>query len=609
MFYYPTVLKRHTGCFSTIWLVATKGIRVTRRDFLKVNVKSTCDDIMSYVLGQVPPPRPGLPRPRFSLYLSSQLQYGVILVYHRQCAILLAELQSIVGYLLKQRASQKIDMDEHGRQALDFPDALSLLEETEGALDPLFGVMYMGKALPSPNTLIQMGQEYLRETSPEHPELASPTSAAASESGITATPEAITLRETEPFAIPVAEFEGEELTDQHPETIDFLLAQRDNFPEGDVEMAREEVTPGEQEGEMERGGREEDLEKQRTKDLTGSSIELQPTTLSSEYATLLPQEEPDLAVEKPGPPSDHLTPVSVPVLPSPPSAVEERQRQTLQSEDVLPPEVRRRKRKRQLIFFDPETQIPQEVLQQQIDNPLFETTRPLFAPPPSHRMRPAAELLKNPCLPFLPEEVLFLWRRAATIRPLSGLDQQVGERGPESTDSEKEREREMAEAAEVAETAERDEGNLELLEVPRDVAESEKLAISEHGSLPLEGSNQREASRDIISPMFTPEKEWSAVSRSVSTLQDIPEAVDELLGRAAAESPPGLLLDLPEHEEAPVLFQSLLPPDVDRRTVSNVFQRLLETLSARKLRAEQDEPYGDILILPGSNYEEGNLDL
>lgn len=48
-------------------------------------------DVMSYVLEQVPPPYPGLPRPRFSLYLSSQLQYGIILVYHRQCAILLGE--------------------------------------------------------------------------------------------------------------------------------------------------------------------------------------------------------------------------------------------------------------------------------------------------------------------------------------------------------------------------------------------------------------------------------------------------------------------------------------------------------------------------------------
>ena len=48
-------------------------------------------DIMDYVLVRVPPPTPGLPKPRFSLYLSSQLQYGVVVVYHRQCGFLLGE--------------------------------------------------------------------------------------------------------------------------------------------------------------------------------------------------------------------------------------------------------------------------------------------------------------------------------------------------------------------------------------------------------------------------------------------------------------------------------------------------------------------------------------
>lgn len=36
-----------------------------------------------------------------------------------------------------------------------------------------------------------------------------------------------------------------------------------------------------------------------------------------------------------------------------------------------------------------------------------------------------------------------------------------------------------------------------------------------------------------------------------------------------------LLPELAEHEGAPVLFRSVLPPEVDRRTVSNIFQRLL----------------------------------
>lgn len=44
---------------------------------------------MNYVLVRVPPLAAGLPRPRFSLYLSSQLQYGIVLVFHRQCQLLL----------------------------------------------------------------------------------------------------------------------------------------------------------------------------------------------------------------------------------------------------------------------------------------------------------------------------------------------------------------------------------------------------------------------------------------------------------------------------------------------------------------------------------------
>ncbi|XP_026228666.1 meiotic recombination protein REC8 homolog [Anabas testudineus] len=604
MFYYPTVLKRHTGCFSTIWLVATKGIRVPRRDFLKVNIKSTCEDIMNYVLERVPPPHPGLPRPRFSLYLSSQLQYGVIVVFHRQCAILLEELHFIVSQLLKQRTTQNIDMDG-SRQALVLPNALSLLEETEGAPDPLFGVMDMSYAMPSPSKLIQLAEEYLREASPQPPELTIPAAAPAPEPerGITASPDSITLRETEPAAIPTAEFEGVDLVDQHPETLDFLLAEADHFLE-DVKIAREEVTPEEQEREMEREAREGDLEKERTKELTASTIELQPTPLPSEDATLLPQEEPALAVEKPGPPSDELTPVSVPVLPSPPSAAKEQERPSPE-EEAPTPEEKRKRRKRQLVFFDPETQLTQEVLQKQIADTQIETRRPPFPPPSSHRRLPAADLLNIPCT-FLPEEVHSLWRQAATITPVSGSDLQVGERGPESTDSEKEREREMVEAAEAAQ---REEERLEVSpkEVPRDFTESELFDISGMGTLPLEGSDQREVSRDL-SPMLTSEKEGSIVSRSVSTLQDIPEVLDELLGSIAAESP-GLLPELAEHEVAPALFQSLLPPEVNRKTVSTTFQRLLETLSARKLRAEQREPYGDILILPGPKYEAEQLTL
>ncbi|XP_028831943.1 meiotic recombination protein REC8 homolog isoform X2 [Denticeps clupeoides] len=104
MFYYPAVLHYRHGCFATIWLAATKGKVMKRRDYLKVNVQRTCDDIMNYVLVRAPPPQAGLPRPRLSLYLSTQLQYGVVLVYHRQCEILLGPpTPSPVAFLFRMR--------------------------------------------------------------------------------------------------------------------------------------------------------------------------------------------------------------------------------------------------------------------------------------------------------------------------------------------------------------------------------------------------------------------------------------------------------------------------------------------------------------------------
>lgn len=61
-------------------------------------------------------------------------------------------------------------------------------------------------------------------------------------------------------------------------------------------------------------------------------IRSQPTTVSSEDAMLLQLEETGLSEEKPGPPTDQLTPISGPVLPSPPSAAEEQERPTVELE-------------------------------------------------------------------------------------------------------------------------------------------------------------------------------------------------------------------------------------------------------------------------------------
>uniref|UniRef100_A0A3B5QIF4 REC8 meiotic recombination protein n=1 Tax=Xiphophorus maculatus TaxID=8083 RepID=A0A3B5QIF4_XIPMA len=539
---------------------------------------------MNYVLEQVAPPQPGLPRPRFSLYLSSQLQYGVILVYHRQCTIFLEELQSILGQLLKQRSSGKTDLSGQSKSAAVLPDALFLMEDTEGAPDPLFGAMLLQDMMPSPTQLMQMNWETLRESSPElHERSSSATSSSPHpENGISASPESITLSEPVPAAAPAAEFDEEDFTDYLPETVDLLLDQLDHFQEaGGLEPTQEEM-------------REEEREK--TKEMTPSITDLQPPTVSSEGPELLPLEEPGPSEETPLMPRDQVTPVSAPGVPSPPSAARRRHRSP-ELEEVQPEVKRRRRRRRQLVFFDPETQLSETEQQQQIEEPLTETRALVVAPPPSHRVIPAAELLSNPCC-FLPEEILSLWRRAAVITPLSGPDLQVGDRGPESTDSEREREREaMQEAA-----AEEQRADEISTEVQRGMEESEMMRISAHDAPSLEGSDQREASRDI-SPLYTSEREGSTVS---TALQDIPEAVDERIEELPVESP-RLLPELVDFENEPVLFQSVLPSGANRRTVSCIFQRLLENLSSNRISAEQEEPYGDIVILPGSRYEELDL--
>ncbi len=69
------------------------------------------EDIVDYVMVQVPPVHPSLPRPRFSLYLSSQLQYGVVIVYHRQCAFLLGEL--VIMTLTSVNSAALLHIYEH----------------------------------------------------------------------------------------------------------------------------------------------------------------------------------------------------------------------------------------------------------------------------------------------------------------------------------------------------------------------------------------------------------------------------------------------------------------------------------------------------------------
>ncbi|RXN06746.1 meiotic recombination REC8-like protein [Labeo rohita] len=377
---------------------------------------------MDYVLVRVPPPVLGLPRPRFSLYLSSQLQYGVVLVYHRQCEFLLEETQGAIDRLLRLNLKFNIDMrDEETRQSHMIPDAAALFDETEGARDPFFGVMETGYGLPSPTSLIQRMEEVQPEQVPSSREPTPPSD------DITASQESITLTEREPDIIPEPEFEGADL--QETNMIELLLEQPDHFLEREderqleIDREREQI---EKETEEDREPRMPDereqeraaLEREAARDLTTSvSLDLaQITGASSQEVVLLPEEDLGLPMEMPVLEEREKTPVSVSIpIPSPLPGEEEkmgveprreravRERSPDLEPAVVRPEspVKQRKRRRQLLFIDENTQISQEEMMAWIDDVETET-RPLEAlVKPPFEKKGAKELLENPCMTSL----------------------------------------------------------------------------------------------------------------------------------------------------------------------------------------------------------------
>ncbi|XP_075132746.1 meiotic recombination protein REC8 homolog [Leptodactylus fuscus] len=233
MFYYPNVLQPHTGCFSTVWLAATKGSRIVKREYLKVNVINTCQKIVQYILQQVPPPYHGSPVPRLSLYLSAQLSYGVVCVYHRQCDLLIEEMRITLERLSKAEKQAKIDLQQT-EQPLLLPDNLMLMKMLEDAPDPFFGMMEIPPELPEPAMIPQLrvlletsGPEIVRlEKTPPRRRRAS----RREDPALLTSPETITMKEIEPVPLPSEEF-GQDLPEVSTHDWELLMSDLPPLPE------------------------------------------------------------------------------------------------------------------------------------------------------------------------------------------------------------------------------------------------------------------------------------------------------------------------------------------------------------------------------------------
>ncbi|XP_030623017.1 REC8 meiotic recombination protein b [Chanos chanos] len=575
MFYYPIVLQRHTGCFSTIWLAATKGVRMSRRELLKVNVGKTCEDIIDYVTVQVPPLHPGLPRPRFSLYLSSQLQYGVVIVYHRQCAFLLEEIQQTIERLLRSERHVQIDMQEPDRLALNMPDSLFLMQEAEGALEPFFGVMGEGCELPSPCRLPQ----FMEAGSPERPLVTSTKDSPLK--GLTACPESITIRESEPITISAAEFGGAELPEATVQEINMLMEQTDRFL-----------------GEVEEKEKEREAEEERTRELEAAMVSVDQLKESAtgdsvwllDEGTGRPAEVAvDAAVMEKTPP-----PVTMPTTAE--ASEREKELESSSSEVFLP---KKRGRRRQLIFADRDTQISQDALREQINHPLAET-QPLsqvLVDTPWASLLSLADLFQSPCSLLFHPDLKSLWKRCDIPAALSHPRKSRPAEEPSNT-SEMDGEREVEER-------ERERGKREssIREVVRESLES-GLLLSESSAASdvLLEVSKVEGSQELVAPG----NRWSPIEEAPVRMTAILEEQVEMpekeitldIGALSTHNLLSMLKGYIQHF-GKVPFRSLLPPEAKRSTAAHVFYSILELLCEGQLRVSQDEPYHSITVTLG----------
>ncbi|KAM4853925.1 meiotic recombination protein REC8 homolog isoform 2-T2 [Thomomys bottae] len=556
MFYYPNVLQRHTGCFSTIWLAATRGSRLVKREYLKVNVVKTCQEILDYVLVRVQSPMPGLPRPRFSLYLSAQLQIGVIRVYFQQCQYLVEDIQHTLDRLHRAQLQIRIDMVDTDLPSLLLPNCLAMMENLEDAPDPFFGLMSVEPCLPGPFDIPQIRHllesktpERVPELPPEEPvKLRKPVRTVVS-------PESITLKEVEP--IRMLQIEGEQdLPEVSNQDLDLLMAEEDEAILLEERRQEPKEVPRILEGEIVAPALSPPVPMQ-----VEGAEELLP-------GQVLRPEEPKPGAWEPGVLLSEVTPpqeLHLPAAPSPKWKLLYKQEEGSLSWGAAcstpPPPV--------TVLGQGDSDLPAEI--------------------PGTTANQSSLLGVSG---WLPPELLSLWTHCARVPP--------GMRRP-PTEVEEELEAEGKKAETPSE-----------IEVLREAQEpSGPLMLS--SELSLEAAEE-ERSRISLVP---PEERWGwteAEQLEPPALPVVPE-LPEMLMELPLELPrEPALITLEALHRAVALglqakqkldFNSLVPPLSPRKMAARVFYLLLVLCAQQIILMEQEEPYGHILIQPGLKFYQG----
>ncbi|EHB03401.1 Meiotic recombination protein REC8-like protein [Heterocephalus glaber] len=621
MFYYPNVLQRHTGCFATIWLAATRGTRLVKREYLEVNVVKTCEEILNYVLVRAEPPMPGLPRPRFSLYLSAQLQIGVIRVYSQQCQYLVEDIQHILERLHRAQLQIRIDMVEAELPSLLLPSHLAMMEALEDAPDPFFGMMSVDPRLPSPFDIPQI-RHLLEAAIPERVYEVTPPEVPTEprKPGQQRTffpvrerllvtvlpPEVITLREVEPIrmlhieirhlleaAIPERVYEvtpPEVPTEpRKPERLLVTVLPPEVITLREVEPIRMLHIEGERE-----------LPEVTRRDLELLIAEEEEAILLEEYRKGRLPRQPALDGQTPGmgkfkeeiraPEAEIVVPSVSP--PAPPQI--EEIREPLPEEVLAPEELKP-------VVWEPITLVTEVTPPEELRLPALPSPEPMVQPLEKTITSPA-ELFRTPALPgWLPLELLDFWTHCAQIPP------RLVRRRPSL-----EAEEEAAAREAAAEEERRKTEALSEIEVLREAQEpSGPLMVSSEISLE---AAEEEKSRISFAP---PEERWPWAEAEQPEAPALP-VVPEL-----PEVPMELPLELPPEPELPSLeavhravalelqanrepdFSSLVSPLSPRRMAARVFYLLLVLSAQQIFHVEQEKPYGRLLIRPGPRFHCG----
>ncbi|KRX64859.1 Meiotic recombination protein REC8 -like protein [Trichinella sp. T9] len=142
MFYSHNLLCRKNGKFFHVWIAAMNRKKLNRRDCLNVNVTKICQELMRYF------PENSNQTKSFSLYLCSQLMYGIVVIFSDQVKYMLSDVTKAIESINRHFRPPRIELPEDNENEsrikcetvefgetkynfLEFPSIESLMREAE----------------------------------------------------------------------------------------------------------------------------------------------------------------------------------------------------------------------------------------------------------------------------------------------------------------------------------------------------------------------------------------------------------------------------------------------------------------------------------------------